>query len=762
MKNSIIKKPIFFLALLFSQVAQSQEPVDQPVVGEQTSPQAVQVPQNLPVSVQNCPVPVTELDEKDMEIAQQAWKYFENNRQETTGLVNAVDGYPSTTLWDSGSALAAFIAAESLGIITTEQFDEWVRAKLDTLANLDLFFGEAPNKVYHTETAAKVDYGNNATEAGIGISILDLARIASWLNILSCLHPQYKEQAVEVLESWSYCRLIDKGQMFGMRLKEGEAVPTPEIVQEGRLGYEQYAAKIFGMLGFDQSISSNYWNRNTEVVDIFETPIAVDKRDSSTLGAYNYVVTESYVMDIMENGTDEVIAELAENILEVQFKRYQQTGQVTAVSEDNLDRAPYFVYNTIYTDKQPWKALTDVGDDMAHMKSVSSKAAFSMAYVFKDHEYSQVLINTVWDARNPKGGWFSGIYEDDKGFNKATTANTNGVILSAMMYKKFGSLNQLCSDCNKGLNMFAKTLASNRDKAVCMAELPQRVAAAEQRAQVAKQKQLAKVLEARIKKINQVADNFREADKLVAANDLAKAAETISNTKGDVWALGDAFPEEKEKFQGLMGPIDALAGQWQSGNQAANSAEILTQIEAIIERIRASHSVPEVAAAPATETPVVAESTGAGTTAGAEPAVSAADGATQVAPVVAAPATAAADSVASNNPQTDKIKSVVDELNAIDAMRVGGNAVEAAQKIASLKGKIWALSDEITEVQSELQALMAPLDYIANQWNDGNTEIDTKGVQSDLTTIINKLSGAEVTVNTTGQQAKLAQPMPVE
>jgi Protein of unknown function (DUF3131). len=48
---------------------------------------------------------------KDLEMAKVAWKYFENNYNPKTGLYNAADKYQSTTMWDTGSALAATIAA---------------------------------------------------------------------------------------------------------------------------------------------------------------------------------------------------------------------------------------------------------------------------------------------------------------------------------------------------------------------------------------------------------------------------------------------------------------------------------------------------------------------------------------------------------------------------------------------------------------------------------------------------------------------------
>jgi len=51
----------------------------------------------------SCTISQGQLCHADLEIAKTAWKYFENNYNPETGLVNAVDNYPSTTMWDTGS-----------------------------------------------------------------------------------------------------------------------------------------------------------------------------------------------------------------------------------------------------------------------------------------------------------------------------------------------------------------------------------------------------------------------------------------------------------------------------------------------------------------------------------------------------------------------------------------------------------------------------------------------------------------------------------
>ena len=83
-----------------------------------------------------------------MEMAKIAWRYFQNNYQPETGLVNAVDGYPSTTMWDTASYMAALVAAHQFNFIDKQTFDSRLTKLIATLNNLVLFRNELPNKVY--------------------------------------------------------------------------------------------------------------------------------------------------------------------------------------------------------------------------------------------------------------------------------------------------------------------------------------------------------------------------------------------------------------------------------------------------------------------------------------------------------------------------------------------------------------------------------------------------------------------------------------
>lgn len=398
----------------------------------------------------------------DLDMATTAWKYFENNYNEETGLVNAVDNYPSTTMWDTGSALAATITAHDLGLIDSRNFDQRIMAMFKTLSTMQLFNDEAPNKVYNTKTIQMVDYGNQPTDAGIGVSILDLARLISWLNTLNCMHPQYQSAINATLSRWDYSRLIQDGSMYGMA-REGDEI---KVLQEGRLGYEQYAAKILEHVGFDLPVASDYENKFRSNTDILGVSIAHDTRDPRQLGANNYVVTESYAMDAMELGIDDKNRPLLKNIFDVQKKRWQETGIVTAISEDNIDQEPWFLYNSIFNSGLAWQTTNSSNTSYDHLKTTSVKAALSMAMLYPEDEYSQVLTTAVQHAYDPEKGWYSGIYENGAGYNKAITANTNGVILAGLLHKKYGPLIPNCSRCSKPLAI-KSPLLEKKDQENC-------------------------------------------------------------------------------------------------------------------------------------------------------------------------------------------------------------------------------------------------------------------------------------------------------
>lgn len=377
-----------------------------------------------------------DLTPEELQWGKIAWTYFRNNYQTQTGLVNSVDEYPAASMWDTASYLMALIAAQRLQLIDKTEFDEKLGKALQSLAKLPLFDGQLPNKSYNTITLQMVDYKNNASERGVGWSAIDVGRVLVPLNIITWNYPKFMPEVKAIIKQWQLTKLLINGELHGATVDT--VTNKTQYVQEGRLGYEEYSAKSFNLLGMDVSKSSNYKDY-LSYVDIYGIDIPVDKRDPEKFNAHNYVVSESYILDGLEYGWDYTSKEFAYRIFKVQEARFKETGQVTAVSEDNIKDDPYFVYNTVYTDGKAWNTITEKGEDASQFKTISTKAAIGWSILYQT-PYRDNLLGAVKQLYDPAKGWYSGYYEVLKKPNIALTANTNAIILEALCFKKFGRL----------------------------------------------------------------------------------------------------------------------------------------------------------------------------------------------------------------------------------------------------------------------------------------------------------------------------------
>jgi Protein of unknown function (DUF3131) len=387
------------------------------------------------------------LTEREQKVAENAWNYFKNNYQEKTGLTNAVNEYPSTTMWDLASTFGAWTAAEQLGLMPKEEFNRKMVDAMKTLNTMQFFKDELPNKVYNAANSEKVDYANKPGE--IGFSALDLGRMLIWLKIIREQYPEHSNAIDNFVLRWNFCNCVDdKGVLYGAIVDKEKKT---KYVQEGRLGYEEYAAKGFQLWGFDTQGASRA--DPYDLIRIYNVEIPYDKRDPRTLKAHNYVVSESYVLDGIEFGwdmandstspdsisTDEVTEKFGHQIYMAQVARYDATGILTARSEHQLDKPPYFVYDTIYTDGYAWNTISEDGKNQSQFAAISLKAALGMWAVW-DSEYTDRLFDAIAELYDPKKGYYEGLYENGKGTINSFTANNNGIMLAALMFKKNGKI----------------------------------------------------------------------------------------------------------------------------------------------------------------------------------------------------------------------------------------------------------------------------------------------------------------------------------
>lgn len=103
-----------------------------------------------------------------------------------------------------------------------------------------------------------------------------------------------------VVLRWDFSHIIDDcGTLYGANL---DANKQPVYVQEGRLGYEEYAASGFQLWGFSTCQASRA--EPYQLADIYCVLVPYDSRDPRTTSQHNYVATEPYVLHGLEMGWD--------------------------------------------------------------------------------------------------------------------------------------------------------------------------------------------------------------------------------------------------------------------------------------------------------------------------------------------------------------------------------------------------------------------------------------------------------------------------
>ena len=391
--------------------------------------------------------------EADLEMARIAWKYIENNFNEKTGLFNAAHKFPSAATWDWANAVFAVFAAKKFNIIDDKRYEEIMSKFLTAMQKLPLFNNELPNKTYNTKKAKMVDYRNRLREDGIGWSAADLARLLSSLNLIEQCEPTLAPDVEKLLLRFNYCRTFSiEGDLYGGTFNEGKL----SIAHEALTGYEEYLARGYKLWHFKGDEARSY--KFVKEVDVYGIKIPTDTRPFFS----NFIESEPFWYLGFEYGiNDKDAGRYIHNIYKVQEERYKRTGQLTAVTEDNIDRRPYFLFNTIYTNGEPWKTINQMGEDYDQYKTVSTKAAIGMHFLFGT-PYSKKVFDYMKHNYNPKKGYYAGKYEKLPGANRALTLNTNAIILEAMLSRSMGRpLQSLRKVDNRGIYDYYRNNVNN-------------------------------------------------------------------------------------------------------------------------------------------------------------------------------------------------------------------------------------------------------------------------------------------------------------
>ncbi len=366
------------------------------------------------------------LSEADRDAARRAWRYIVMNRQSNTGLVNSVQTYPYTTMWDLGSSIAAIVSAFRIGIIDEWVVEDYLDRMLRTLSDIPLYDGVLPNREYDTRSAMMTDLRNRQSSVGSGYSSIDVARLLVWLAVIKEHFDTFAERVESIVSRWDLTRVHD-GDEFYRELLTAEGIDRK---QEGRMGYEQYTALAFAHWGI--VVPGAHDTMESRTVRLHDIPILKDTRTP------NHLNLEPFLLALMEFETRMPVVETqAARLLAAHVKRYEDTGILSLYTEDSIDQAPWFLYNTVLADAGPWRCLTSAGKEADRCQRLSTKAAFAAEAVF-DLDYTRIARQQVIEGVDMRRGYYAGIYEDGT-MNRVLTVNTNAIILEALAFKAGGS-----------------------------------------------------------------------------------------------------------------------------------------------------------------------------------------------------------------------------------------------------------------------------------------------------------------------------------
>jgi hypothetical protein len=359
--------------------------------------------------------------------ARSAWAFVNQGYSSTTGFVAANPSWPYPTIWDIASALASYHSARGLGLITDADYKARTRLALETLEKARLYNGIAYGRNYDARNGELIGLDQKPSQNGTGYSSMDLGRLLVWLKIVAA-DPELAPLAQRV------ALRIDAKQVIRNGYLQGEQITKEKHskYQEGRLGYEQYAATGFALWGMKAN-GALRMAPNTRKVNVMGVPLWADRRGLDRL------TSEPFIMHGLELGLKGEMRELAWQTLALQAKRYDQTGQITIASEDALNDKPhYFYYYCVYCSGRPFTInVHNPGVTLDSPRWISAKAAFAW-HVLMPSKYTWLAVEAVKPAHQAGKAWATGVYEVSGKSTEAMSLNTAALILESALYYKTG------------------------------------------------------------------------------------------------------------------------------------------------------------------------------------------------------------------------------------------------------------------------------------------------------------------------------------
>ena len=361
--------------------------------------------------------------------ARAAWAQINAHYYPATGLANAQPDWQYPTSWDIASTLAAYYSARGLGYISDAEYKTRASRLLATMKKARMYNDIAYGRNYDAATGELVGPDQKPHPTGTGFSAMDIGRLLTVLGIVARQDKDLAQAATDVASRINAGKIIQGGYLTGAELgKNGK----PEAYQEGRIGYEQYAAEGFNLWNMKATGAlSTRANRGRGTV--LGIPIPTDKR------GFDRLTSEPFIMKGLELGWSADTREMAWQTLSAQAARFEQTGKMTIASEDGIKLAPYyFYYYCVFCSGKPFVInIHSPGVNLDGPRWVSTKGAFGWLALLPN-SYTWQATQAVRPALDPKTGWATGVFEDSGKTTDTYTLNTAALIMEAALYHKTG------------------------------------------------------------------------------------------------------------------------------------------------------------------------------------------------------------------------------------------------------------------------------------------------------------------------------------
>ncbi|MDB4898403.1 MAG: hypothetical protein JWN53_211 [Gemmatimonadetes bacterium] len=386
----------------------------------------------LPDPALLAPTTATTKEQHDlmMKSARAAWAYLARNSA-AAGFAGATDVYPYATVWDLASTLASAYSARELGIITPAQYRAIMDRALATLEKATLYDHAAFNKLYLAQTGSMVGRDTRPTSRGYGWSAIDHGRMLIWLKIIAQRDSAYGARAQAIVSRLDMRRLVVDGYLNGEDVDPRKG--RKRVYQEGRIGYEQYAANGFSLWGASPSLALDL-SANARPVVVNGQTVLADRRGSDLL------TSEPFVLMGLELGWEAPYwKSLSLAMLAAQEGQSKTTGRLTMISEDALPDPPtFFYYYLLYRNGKTFVVTTPGGKESAsYPRWVSAKAAFGY-HALAPGDYTWRAVQAVQPGSGKGGGWSAGVYEGTGKSTRAYNLNSAAVVLESAAYTARG------------------------------------------------------------------------------------------------------------------------------------------------------------------------------------------------------------------------------------------------------------------------------------------------------------------------------------